>query len=231
MSEGAAQKVACKNCQCVDVPAFDGKCQVCAAPLQQKGNGMTKEELQSLLPLPEEEAATEGYLFADSPEAALAVEGHAKEDPYCGFCGFDVSEEEVMCPRCALPLSEQEDDEEDGEDKEGGEEGDDEEGEKKLLLDKSRRKAESFNRPQSLTSIEEATFYVDLARQLDESQIKDLAAHVAWSDQESLADKTPRWLPEQYRVDWSKLVNSGRPKTMMSAITALRGVVGSRGSF
>ena len=246
MSEGAAQKVACENCHHVDVPAYDGKCSVCAAPLQQKGNGMTREELQSLLPLPGEETTAEEPLAAAAPEAELTAEDVIPEveaeDPYCGFCGVTVSEEDVTCSRCALPLGEQEQEDErekEGDDEEGdddgeGDDADDAEGgedKKKLLLDKSRRKVEAFNQPKTLTALEEATFYVDLARQLDETQIKDLAAHVAWGDEGSLAAKPPRWLPEQYRVDWSKLVNAGQPKTLMSTITALRGVVGSRGTF
>jgi hypothetical protein len=242
MSDGAAHKTACKSCHHVGVPAFDNKCEVCAAPVPQEGNGMTKEELQALLPLPGEEIAVDEPVAVAESEAGVTAEDAIPEveaeDPYCGFCGVTVSEEDETCLRCALPLGEQEqedDKEKEGDDEEGKEgddaEGDDAEGEedeKKLLLDKSRRKVESFKQPETMSALEEATFYVDLARQLDETQIKDLAAHVAWGPEGSLAAKPPRWLPEQFRVDWSKLVGAGQPKTMMGAITALRGVIGSR---
>lgn len=240
MSDGAAHKTACKNCHHVGAPAYDDKCEVCAAPIPQEGNGMTKEELQALLPLPGEEITAEEPSAVAESGAVTTAEGTipevGAEDPYCGFCGVDVSEEEETCPRCALPLGEQEqedDKEKEGDDEEGddaeGDDAEDEEGEsKKLLLDKARRKTESLKRPKTLTALEEATFYVDLARQLDENQIKDLASHVAWGPEGSLAAKPPRWLPEQFRIDWSKLVGAGQPKTMMGAITALRGVIGSR---
>lgn len=236
-------KVICKECGVSGSPAFDGKCAECgcAFPTEGAGMTMTKEELRSILPLPGE---NEPDTSADALSFLSDIRQEAVVNPYCGFCGISVTEEATICSRCSMPIKEAQEDDENDEDEEddtkgdGGEEddGDDEEDDeeenakKKVLLDRTKRKGSMRENYHILTPIEEAAFYIDLSRGLSEGQVGDIAAHIAWGDQNKFdEDITPHWLPDEYRIDWAKLAEAGKPRTMLGAVSALRGVISSRG--
>lgn len=207
------ERTLCTNCRHHGYAGFDGKCSECGTELD-LGENMDREELKNLLPLPEEQAEVE----AELPEGEEAVEAcEEEEDLHCTFCGFDFVEAVDTCPRCATPQLIEDEHEDDGE--EDGEEGDEDEKEKKLLLDKSKK----------LSAEEEARFYMDLASVMEERQISELAAQIVWGEEESIPVKAPRWVPEPYKEDWDKAVDAGKPKTMLSAVSCFRGVIGAKG--
>ncbi len=149
--------------------------------------------------------------------------------PHCSFCGLNVNESTEVCPRCdaTIAVAEAKDDDEDDDD-EDDQDGDEEGEERKVLNDKAGAAKKEESAPEVVLSpIDEARLYVDLASQLDKRQLDELAAHIVWGTQQESVD-TPRWLPTEYREDWAKMVNAGKPKTMLGAISYLGGVIGAR---
>ena len=163
----------------------------------------------------------------------------------CVGCGLQgIAEDTEDCPRCGEGLVQEakSDDDEDEDDDPDADPDDDEEGDddgddkKKVLLDKGKKKNEAI-----LSPVDEARVLMDIATALheegNERGLKQLAAHTVWGernedqdidDHAALAETAPGWVPEAAKEDWKNTVLSGRPRTMMGAIAAFKGVIASR---
>lgn len=168
----------------------------------------------------------------------------------CSMCGAVGTLTEGSCGRCGSPyespvpflLEQDDEDEEEEDDDEDKEDGDGEEGDddkRKMLLDKSKKgpACEEWATAHRLDPALEARVVRHLTSELHEQAAIDaLATHVVWGERDHdrtitnhlhEAENPPIWVPDSYKDDWAKVMNLGRPKTMMAAVHAFKGIVGS----